>query len=89
MNEGWYRLLSVLTGFIGFWQGPMAIFYRLTQDDTGTPMRAANYLGSPWCYIVAAAVAAVCAALLAVLDKGRKKALARDERSPDRSVSAR
>ncbi|MFJ9416162.1 hypothetical protein ACIRPT_18550 [Streptomyces sp. NPDC101227] len=93
MNEGWYRLLSVLTAFLGFWQGPMAIFYRLTRDDTGDPMRAANYLDNPWCYIIAAAVIAVCLTLLAVLDKGRKKALAREGKaageSGGRPVSAR
>ncbi|MEU9110930.1 hypothetical protein AB0D04_03760 [Streptomyces sp. NPDC048483] len=89
MNEGYYRLLSVLTLALGFWQGPMAIFYRLTRDDTGTPMRAANYLASPWCYLVAGAATAACCALLAVLDSGRKKALARAGASEDRPVSAR
>ncbi|MFH8348140.1 hypothetical protein [Streptomyces sp. NPDC018045] len=78
MNEGWYRLLSVLTFVAGFWEGPAAILYRVIGDDDGTVMRAANYLDEPWNYVASGAVIVVSAALLAVLDKGRTKALARE-----------
>lgn len=77
MDEGWYRLLSVVTLVLGFWQGPMALGHRLFADDRGTVMRAANYLPAPWCYLVAGTATVLCVALLAVLDSGRKKALAR------------
>ncbi|TJZ45158.1 hypothetical protein FCH28_27705 [Streptomyces piniterrae] len=77
VDEGWYRLLSVLTAFAGIWEGPLAITYRLVSGDDGTPLRAANYLPGPWCYLVAVAAALVAFAVLAVLDNGRKKALAR------------
>ncbi|MFH8406623.1 hypothetical protein ACH4FX_17795 [Streptomyces sp. NPDC018019] len=78
MNEGWYRLLSLLTLVAGFWEGPAAILYRIIGDDDGTVLRAANYLDGPWNYVVSGAAIVVTVALLAVLDKGRQKALARE-----------
>lgn len=76
MNEGWYRLLSVLVLVAGFWEGPAAILYRIVSDDDGTVMRAANYLDAPWNYVASGAVIVVTVLLLGVLDKGRRKALA-------------
>ncbi|MFD7662204.1 hypothetical protein [Streptomyces sp. NPDC059788] len=78
MNEAWYRLLSILVFTAGFWEGPAAILYRVVGDDHGTAMRPVNYLDSPWNYIVSVAVMVVAFALLAVLDKGRERALARE-----------
>ncbi|MFF7019497.1 hypothetical protein ACFY97_00545 [Streptomyces klenkii] len=50
-------------------------------------MRAANYLSSPWCYV--AVVAGLFAyAVLAVLDAGRKKALAREKARSDARSAA-
>jgi hypothetical protein len=40
-------------------------------------LTAANYLDSPWCYVVAAGVIAVAVALLSVLDRAHKKVLAK------------
>ncbi|MEH6378618.1 hypothetical protein V7793_30415 [Streptomyces sp. KLMMK] len=77
MNEGWYRLLSIVVLIVGVWEGPMSIVYRLVSDDGGTVLRAANYLPSPWCYAVATAAALFAYGVLAVLDTGRKKAPAR------------
>ncbi|OKI09525.1 hypothetical protein A6A06_02245 [Streptomyces sp. CB02923] len=77
MNEGWYRLLSILVFTAGFWEGPAAVLYRVFGDDHGTPMRAVNYLDSPWNYVASGVIALLAFALLAVLDKGREKALAR------------
>ncbi|WP_030672338.1 hypothetical protein [Streptomyces rimosus] len=78
MNEAWYRLLSILVFTAGFWEGPAAILYRVISDDHGTPMRPVNYLDAPWNYVASGAVIVAAFALLAVLDKGREKALARD-----------
>ncbi|MGK5547502.1 hypothetical protein ACSNOH_22615 [Streptomyces sp. URMC 127] len=77
MHEAWYRLISIVVCVVGVWQGPLAIVYRLVSDDGGTVMRAANYLPSPWCYVVAVVAGLVAYGVLAVLDAGRKKALAR------------
>ncbi len=77
MNEAWYRLLSILVFTVGFWEGPAAILYRVIGDDHGTTMRPVNHLDAPWNYVASAAVMVVAFALLAVLDKGREKALAR------------
>ncbi|MCQ8768526.1 hypothetical protein [Streptomyces telluris] len=77
MHEAWYRVLSIAALVVGVWEGPLSIVYRLVSDDEGTVLRAANYLPSPWCYVVATAAALLTFGVLAVLDAGREKALAR------------
>ncbi|MDT3400254.1 hypothetical protein RKE29_27175 [Streptomyces sp. B1866] len=78
MDEGWYRLLSVLVAVPGLWEGPLSVAYRLAGDGGGTWLRAPNYLAAPWCYLAAVGATVVALALLAVLDEGRRRALARD-----------
>ncbi|MFK8849054.1 hypothetical protein [Streptomyces sp. Ac-502] len=78
MNEAWYRLLSILMFTAGFWEGPAAILYRIVGDDRGHPMRPVNYLEAPWNFVASGAAIVVAVVLLAVLDKGREKALARE-----------
>ncbi|MFE0019471.1 hypothetical protein [Amycolatopsis sp. NPDC059021] len=77
MDEGWYRLGMVVVGLAGFWEGVMAIVFRLFTDKEPSVMSAANYLPAPWCYVVAGVIAAVAFAIVAALDSGHKKALAR------------
>ncbi|MFF7725321.1 hypothetical protein [Streptomyces sp. NPDC008001] len=88
MHESWYRLLSIVVFVVGLWEGPLAVVYRLVSDDGGTVLRAANYLPSPWCYVVAAGASVVAYAVLAVLDTGRKKALAREKARHDARSAA-
>ncbi|WP_433788933.1 hypothetical protein [Actinoplanes sp. CA-252034] len=76
-NEGWYRLAMVVTLALGFWEGPMAIVFRVFTDKGPTVLTAANHLPSPWCYVAAVAAAGVAFAVIAVLDV-RRKALLRD-----------
>ncbi|WP_367135674.1 MULTISPECIES: hypothetical protein [Streptomyces] len=83
MHEAWYRFMSIVVCVVGVWEGPMTIIYRLVSDDGGSVMRAANYLSSPWCYVVAVVAGLFAYAVLAVLDAGRKKALARQETRSD------
>ncbi|MEV5593146.1 hypothetical protein [Streptomyces sp. NPDC052496] len=78
MHESWYRLLSILVFTAGFWEGPAAVLHRILGDDHGTAMRPVNYLDAPWNYVVSGAVVVATVVLLAVLDKGREKALARE-----------
>ncbi|MFC5143272.1 hypothetical protein [Streptomyces aureoversilis] len=78
MNEGWYRLLSIVVLVVGVHEGPLSVVHRLVSNDEGTVLRAANYLPSPWCYVVATAAALLAFGALAVLDTGRKKALTRE-----------
>jgi hypothetical protein len=65
----------------GVWEGPMAIIFRLSTDKAPDVLTAANYLPRPWCYV--AAVSAMIAALvvIAVLDAGHKRVMARTKRS--------
>lgn len=85
MDEGWYRLGMLLTLVVGFWEGVMAVVFRLFTDKDPSVMTAVNYLAAPWCYVAAAGVAAVAFAVIAVLDAGHKKALARKEAADARS----
>jgi hypothetical protein len=76
MNEAWYRLLMLVTLIAGVWQGPMAIIFRAFTDKGPNVLVAANYLPSPWCYVVAVLAAVVALAVLAVLDLRHKRAMA-------------
>ncbi|WKK25092.1 hypothetical protein QZH56_05585 [Streptomyces olivoreticuli] len=77
MDEAWYRLGMLLTFIAGFWEGAAALFFRLFTGKEPSVMIAVDYLPSPWCYIGAVAVMAVTFGVVAVLDAGHKKALAR------------
>ena len=77
MNEAWFRLLMLLTLIAGVWQGPMAVIFRVFTDKGPNVLVAANYLPSPWCYVVAVVVAAVVAfAVIALLEVRHKQAMA-------------
>ncbi|MFD1370786.1 hypothetical protein [Actinoplanes sichuanensis] len=78
MNEAGYRFAMIITLAIGFWEGPMAIIFRVFTDKEPTLLTAANHLPSPWCYMAAVAATVAAFALIAVLDL-RRKALLRDE----------
>ncbi|MFI1796309.1 hypothetical protein ACH427_02960 [Streptomyces sp. NPDC020379] len=82
MNEAWYRLGMLLVFIAGFWEGAAALFFRLFTAKEPSLMIAVNYLSAPWCYVGAVAVVLVTFAVVAVLDAGHKKALAREERQP-------
>ncbi|MFH8788667.1 hypothetical protein [Streptomyces roseoverticillatus] len=88
MHEAWYRVMSIVVLIVGVWEGPLAIVYRLVSGDEGTVMRAANYLPSPWCYVVAVVAALLLYGVLAVLDTGHKKALARQKARNDARSAA-
>ncbi|MCA6096567.1 hypothetical protein LE181_30955 [Streptomyces sp. SCA3-4] len=79
MNEGWYRLGMLLVLVAGFWEGVMAVVLRLFTDKGPGVMTAANYLPGPWCYVAAAAVVAAAFAVIALLDAGHRKVLAREK----------
>lgn len=74
MHDAWYRLAMLLTLAAGFWEGPMAIVFRVFTDRGPTVLTAANYLPEPWCYVAAAGAAGVTVAVLAVLDARRPSA---------------
>ncbi|SNY36994.1 hypothetical protein [Paractinoplanes atraurantiacus] len=76
MDDGWYRLAMILTLFIGIWQGPIAIIFRVFTDKEPSWLVAANYLPAPWCYIVAVAAGAFAFVVIAVLETRRKRAVA-------------
>ena len=76
MNEAWYRLLMLLTLIAGVWQGPMAIIFRAFTDKGPNVLVAANYLPSPWCYVVAVVAAVVAFAVIALLEVRHKQAMA-------------
>ncbi|MEV6670178.1 hypothetical protein [Streptomyces sp. NPDC051162] len=82
MDEGWYRPGMLLVFIAGFWEGAAALFFRLFMGKEPSPMIAVNYLPAPWCYVGAVAVVLVAFAVVAVLDTGHKKALAREEKEP-------
>ncbi|MDR6318415.1 hypothetical protein J3R03_002611 [Actinoplanes couchii] len=65
----------VLTLFVGVWEGPIAIVFRVFTDKGPNVLVAANYLPSPWCYLVAVAAATIAFAVIAVLETRRKKAM--------------
>lgn len=88
MQEAWYRLLSILVFTAGFWEGPAAVLYRVVGDDHGHPMRPVNYLDAPWNFVASGVATAVTVVLLAVLDKGREKALARERDAGDARAHA-
>ncbi len=88
MHEAWYRVMSIVVLVVGVWEGPLAILYRLVSDDEGTVLRAANYLPSPWCYPAAVTAAVLLYGVLAVLDAGREKALARQKARDDARSAA-
>ncbi|KUL27033.1 hypothetical protein [Actinoplanes awajinensis] len=73
MNEAWYRLAMMLTLFVGLWEGPLAIIFRVFTDKAPHVLVAANYLPAPWCYVVAVAAAGAAFALIAVLQIRREK----------------
>ncbi|MFD9890405.1 hypothetical protein ACFWY9_13760 [Amycolatopsis sp. NPDC059027] len=77
MDEGWYRLGMAVVGIAGFWEGVMAIIFRLFTDKEPSVMSAANYLPAPWCYVVAGGIVVVAFAIVAALDSAHKKVLAR------------
>lgn len=79
MDDGYYRLAMLLTLVAGFWQGPMAIIFRVFTDKEPNVLVAANYLPAPWCYVVAVAAAGVAFAVIAVLETRRSA------RSPERA----
>jgi len=74
MDEGMYRLVMVVVGFFGIWEGIIALIYRLWTDKRPNLLTAANYLDAPWCYVVAGGTIVVAGLLLAVLEKGRARA---------------
>jgi hypothetical protein len=75
VDDGWYRLAMVLTLFLGIWEGPIAIIFRLFTDKGPNVMVAANYLSSPWCYLGALPATVVAFAAIAVLETRRKKVM--------------
>lgn len=75
MDDGWYRLAMIFTLLAGVWEGPMAIIFRVFTDRRPNAMMAANYLPSPWCYVVAVAAAFVAFAVIAILETRRKKTM--------------
>ncbi|MEV4283663.1 hypothetical protein [Actinoplanes xinjiangensis] len=78
MNEAWYRLAMIVVLAVGFWEGPMAIIFRVFTDKGPTLLTAANHLPSPWCYVAAGAAAGAAVALIALLDVRRKALLRTD-----------
>jgi hypothetical protein len=77
MHEAWYRFAMIVTLAVGFWEGPMAIVFRLFTDKAPTVLTAANYLPEPWCYIAAVAATVATLGALAFLDTRHKRRLAR------------
>jgi hypothetical protein len=77
VDDGWYRLAMLLTLAAGVWEGPVAVVFRAFTDKGPTMLTAANYLPSPWCYVVAGGAAVVAFIGLAVLETRRKRAMAR------------
>ncbi|MFI9202290.1 hypothetical protein [Streptomyces sp. NPDC053048] len=75
MDEGWYRLGMLLVLVAGFWEGVMAIVFRVFTDKEPSVMTAVNYLPAPWCHIAAVAVMIVAFAVIAVLDARHKRVL--------------
>ena len=84
MNEGWYRLGMLLVLVAGAWEGAMAIVFRLFTAKGPSVLTAANYLPSPWSYLVAVGAMIAAVAVIAALDTGHKKALMRQEGSDAR-----
>ncbi|MDI6102099.1 hypothetical protein QLQ12_26120 [Actinoplanes sp. NEAU-A12] len=78
MNEAWHRLAMLLTLAVGFWEGPMAIIFRVFTDKEPNALTAANYLPAPWCYVAAVAAAVIAVAVIAVLDIRHKRLTSAD-----------
>jgi hypothetical protein len=62
----------VVALFLGVWEGVMAIIFRMFTDKGPNPLVAANYLSSPWCYVVAVAAAVTAFTVIAVLEIRRQ-----------------
>ncbi len=78
MNEAWYRLGMLVVLVAGFWEGVMAVVFRVFTEKEPGVMTAANYLPAPWCYVTAAGAALLAVVVIAVLDARHKKVLARE-----------
>ncbi|WP_206785271.1 hypothetical protein [Amycolatopsis sp. MtRt-6] len=77
MDEVWYRVGMVVAFFLGVWEGPIAIIFRAFTHKGPSPLVAANYLPSPWCYAVAGVAAIAAFGAIALLETRRKQAEAR------------
>ena len=86
MDEAWYRVGMVVALFLGVWEGPIAIIFRVFTDKGPNPLVAANYLAGPWCYVVAGAAAVIAFGVIAFLETRRTRALAHQD---DREAEAR
>lgn len=79
MTDGGYQLAEALVAIVGIREGLVPIVMKLIGRDDPGWMTLPLYLPSPWCYVVAAAVAVAALVTLAALDRARRTASAHIE----------